>query len=101
MQHTQSNPLTVTVSPPRVLEDAKQRLPPQTSYATRDVVCPPEPLNCWAEERTYPSEIERAIFLRSLTEWNQFWVEIIIRSGIAATVRDALIEHRAVAEARR
>jgi hypothetical protein len=50
---------------------------------------------------TNPSEIERAIFLRSLTEWDQFWVEIIIRSGIAASVRDALVEHRAVAEARR
>jgi hypothetical protein len=50
---------------------------------------------------TKPSEIERAIFLRSLTEWDQFSVEIIIRSGIAASVRDALVEHRAVAEARR
>jgi hypothetical protein len=54
-----------------------------------------------AIEATNPSEIERAIFLRSLTEWDQFWVEIIIRSGIAASVRDALVEHRAVAEARR
>ncbi len=50
-----------------------------------------------AIEATNPSEIERAIFLRSLTEWDQFWVEIIIRSGIAASVRDALVEHRAVA----
>ena len=54
-----------------------------------------------AIEATNPSEIERAIFLRSLTEWDQFWVEIIIRSGIAGSVREALIEHRAVAEARR
>jgi hypothetical protein len=54
-----------------------------------------------AIEATNPSEIERAIFLRSLREWDQFWVEIIIRSGIAANVRDALVEHRAVAEARR
>lgn len=54
-----------------------------------------------AVEATNPSELERAIFFRSLTEWDQFWVEIIIRSGIAPNARDALVEHRAVEEARR
>lgn len=51
-----------------------------------------EPLPA-AVEATNPSEVERALFLRRLSFWEQFCVTTAIECG-AAGVRDALEEFR-------